>query len=124
MRTEFPNCSLRVQESIATQSHVFHWRPLVHLHRSSARRTAASLYQPHRRSLVGERVEKERSGLSDEGKTLGEDGGVSIPDLDVVAARGARVETNRARDHKGRGFRFEIREALQGRGRIARREQG
>ena len=90
MHIEFPNGSFHVQEGIATQSDVFYWRPLLCLHRSSARRTEASLYQPQKRSLVGERFQEERSGLPDEGKTFGEDGGVSIPELDVVAARGAR----------------------------------
>jgi hypothetical protein len=82
---------------------------------SQCRKTnGASLYQPQRRSLVGERLEKERSGLTDERKTLGEDGGVSIPDLYVVAARRARVETNRARNHKGGGFGFRLADALRG----------
>ena len=72
------------------------------------------MYPRHRRSLVGERPEKERSGLPDEGKTLGEEGGVSIPDLDVVAARGARVETNRGCDYEGRGFCFGLADALRG----------
>jgi hypothetical protein len=84
------------------------------LRRSSARRTEASLYPPHRRSLVGERPKKERSGLTDERKTLGEDGGISIPDLDVVAARGARVETDRTRNYECRGFRFRLEDTLRG----------
>src|ERR1700730_8784163 len=64
---------------------------------TSATRTPVSLYQPQKRSLVGECLEKERSGLSDERKALGHYGGISIPDLDIVAARRARVETNCAR---------------------------
>src|ERR1700693_1491125 len=52
--------------------------------------------------------------MPDEGKTLGEDGGVSIPELDIITARGARLETNRARDHEGRGFRFGLADAFRG----------
>src|SRR5882724_5413240 len=72
------------------------------------------LWKPHGRSLVGERLEKERGGLSDEREAFGEDGGGAIPELDVIAARGARFETNGACDHKGRGFRFGFANALRG----------
>ena len=39
---------------------------------------------------------------------------VSIPELNIVTARGARLETNRARDHEGRGFRFGLADAFRG----------
>ena len=74
------------------------------------------MYQSQKRSLVGEHFQEERSGLPDEGKTLGKDSGVSIPELDVVGACGACVQTNRARDHKGRGFRFGLTDAFRGGG--------
>jgi hypothetical protein len=78
------------------------------------RRAKGGILVPTRRSLVGERFEEERSGLADEGKTLCEDGGVSVPDVDVVAARGARVEANGTRNHKGRSFRFGFADTLRG----------
>jgi hypothetical protein len=66
------------------------------------------------RSRIRERGEHLRSGLPNVPEALGQKLGISIPQLDVVAGRGAGFEPDRVANHESGGLCFRLADSARG----------